>query len=56
MMDVAMFALGGLSALAAWWLVLGPLFDGFMHGLLGLDDPAGCRRLVHDRPPQGDPS
>lgn len=44
MMDVVMFALGGLTGLALWWLVLGPLFHGFMHGLMGLDDPAGRRR------------
>lgn len=36
MMDVVMFALGGLTGLVAWWLVVGPLFHGFMHGLMGL--------------------
>ncbi|MBN8528598.1 MAG: hypothetical protein J0M36_05145 [Caulobacterales bacterium] len=36
MMDVVMFALGGLTALVLWGLVLGPLFHGFMHGLMGL--------------------
>lgn len=33
MMDVVMFALGGLTGLVLWWLVVGPLFHGFMHGL-----------------------
>jgi hypothetical protein len=43
MMDVAMFGVGGLTGLALWRLLLGPLFHGFMHGLMGLDDPAGRR-------------
>ena len=47
MTDVAAFVLGGLTGLALWLLVVGPLFHGFMHGLMGLDDPGGCRRLPH---------
>ncbi len=35
MLDVVMFALGGLTGLVPWWLGLGPLFHGFMHALMG---------------------
>jgi hypothetical protein len=46
MMDVVMFTLGGLTGLVLWWLVLGPLFHGFMHWLMGLpvrsDAAASC--------------
>ena len=53
MMDVVMFALGGLTGLVAWWLVLGPLFHGFMPGLMGLpirSDAVVARRT--ERPPR----
>ena len=48
MTEVAVFALGGLTALVAWWLVLGPVLDGFMQGLLGVDEPARYRRRSCD--------
>lgn len=51
MMDVAMFALGGLIGLALWRLLLGPLFHGFMHGLMRLPIRPGA--AVHDEAPDG---
>lgn len=39
MREVAVFSLGGLTALVAWRLILGPLFHGFMRGLTGREDP-----------------
>lgn len=47
MMDVVMFALGGLTGLVACWFVA-PLFDAFMRGLMGLGDLAACRRRIPD--------
>lgn len=42
MVDVLWFSLGGLAGLVAWNLAVGPLFHGFMHGLLGIGDPRVC--------------
>lgn len=42
MVDVLWFSLGGLAGLVAWILVLGPLFHGFMHGLMGTSDSSAC--------------
>jgi hypothetical protein len=44
MADVLWFSLGGLAGLVAWNLAIGPLFHGFMHGLMGISDPSACLR------------
>lgn len=37
MMEALLFALGGLTALVLWWLLLGPLFHGFIQGLMNAE-------------------
>lgn len=42
MMDLVIFTLGGLTGLVLWWLVVGPLFHGFMDGLMELPVRSGA--------------
>ena len=49
MIEVLLFTFGGLTALLLWWVVLGPLFQGFTQGLMSEESVQGEAQATEAR-------